>query len=389
MPYALSQSKTKLISIAGRSFSDGLSIKGFESASLNDINIEKASEQGIRVHNGHSLNIADTNIANTKGDGIYLTRTHNAVLDNIKIEPPVGLGADGVQFAYENDDSNISKNAHVKGCILLQGPDSESTKGGLVCEKTEGYLVEQSYIQGKNFAFSSIGNKATVRSCLLDYARLNDYSFGYGLGEQHHLADHHLYDCLIRDANRGFSLSSFRDSSIVQDGVEGYQRRSIVLHDTIIETCDVGFFADRAWSGRVYRVIFKSCKRSIINQGRATQTTHQQRFGPLMTNDGSFLCLKAPTLTRTSDGKISVLPAEWSDTPDEVRYIWRENGFDVQTNTNMTVFLPKLGTEVSCVALARRGENWMLAIAETVWAGWVPRAWTDGFLPWQNRYLVS
>lgn len=387
MSYARSITKTAKISIQNESFLDGISFKGFTSAKLADVTIIGASEHAMRIHNGKSLIVKDSLVQPSKGDSIYLTRSHNSVLDNVKVESPLSGTADCVQFAYENDDSNISKNVHMKGCILLQGAASKSYKGGLVCEKTDGYLVEQSFVQGKNFAFSSIGNHAVVRSCLFDYARLNDYSFGYGVGEQHHLEDHHVYDCVIQNANRGFSLSSFGDSKVIEGGVVGYRRKNIVLHDTIIQDCNAGFFADRAWTGKVYRVIFMRCKTPIVNTGKAKQTEAEQSFGPLMTNDGSFLCIKPPRLTLTSKGKAMVSAAVWSEEPDEVRYIWRENGIDVE-RAKGTSFIPKKGVETSCVVLARKGDNWMLAIAELPWKDdWTPRAYTEGYLPWQNRYI--
>lgn len=387
MTYGRTITKTKKVSIVNETLNDGASIKGFDIAEVDNLTIDRSTETAVRIHNGQALVIKNSLVKNSNGDGIYLTRSHNSLLDNVRVEPPNNGTADCVQFAYENQDSNISKNAHIKGCILLQGAASKSYKGGLVCEKTDGYLVEQSFIQGKNFAFSSIGNHAVVRSCVFDYARLNDYSFGYGIGEQHHLEDHHVYDCVIRDANRGFSLSSFGDSKIIEDNIVGYQRRNIVLHDTIIQDCDIGFFADRAWTGKVYRVIFMRCKTPIANKGKATQTQAEQSFDQLMTNDGSFLCVKAPRLTMTSKGKAMVSAPFWSEEPDEVRYIWRENGIDVE-RAKGTSFIPKKDVETSCVVLARKGNNWMLSIAELPWKDdWTPRAYTEGYLPWQNRYI--
>ena len=91
----------------------------------------------------------------------------------------------------------------------------------------------------------------------------------------------------------------------------------------------------------------------------------------------------------SGDGRFQVTAGRWTSPPDQLTYIWRESGIDLMVPQE-PAFKPDATGEYSCVVLARAGENWMLAIAETPWAkdGFVPRAWESGDLPWGKRYQL-
>lgn len=350
---------------------------GCRNATLERVTI-KDSDRGFRFHDCTDLTMSECDAQGVKSDGIYITRATGMRMTNNRIGAVSGKEADCCQFAYEGSDANISSNLVLRGNLFLQNSDSSSAKGALVIARANRYLVENCYIGGKNFSFSSFGEDATVRSCIMTHARASKYSFGYGVGDTVAHARHHVYDNLIEDAVRGISLSGYSDGG-------GALREAMDIHDNIIHACDVAFFADRPWTGCFRRNILMACKRpmSLIGNGEKT-------FGGICENylnDGSFRSKAPPQLHLTSVGGATVTAGFWSEEPDELRYIWRDKGQDI-ANANGANFDPKAGMELSCVVLARKDSNWMLAIAETPHRDDIPRAYTEGMLPWQQRYLT-
>ncbi|PDS41996.1 polysaccharidase [Rhizobium anhuiense] len=356
----------------------GVAYQVFSDTVVEDV-IVKNSPRGFKFHNGRNLVIRRCETENVKGDGIYLTMTSDVLLENNRVGPALGQGADCCQFAYENDDRNVSSNVVVRGNLFLQSPTSTSNKGALVCGRTRQYHVEYNFIGGKNFSFSSIGDDAVVRSNVMRDGKMNDYSFGYGVGDQVDHAGHHVYDNRIENSNRGVSLSGYSDQSLAF-------RKDMNIHDNVISDCEIGFFANRPWSGSFRRNIFLRCKQDIFLKGNGKATAGEVEGNYL--NDGSFLNVTPPPLRIKPDGKASVSSGEWTSEPDEIRIQWRDKGIDI-SGANRPSIAIEPGMELSCVLLARKRQNWMLAIAETAYDDFTPRAWQENMLPWQKRYLST
>ncbi|MBB4234985.1 right-handed parallel beta-helix repeat-containing protein [Rhizobium esperanzae] len=354
----------------------GVAYQVFSDTVIEDV-IVKNSPRGFKFHNGKNLTIRRCETENVNGDGIYLTKTTDVLLENNRIGAAPGQGADCCQFAYENKDDYVSSNVVIRGNLLLQSPTSTSNKGALVCDKTRNYLVEYNFIGGKNFSFSSIGDGAVVRSNIMRDGRMNDYSFGYGIGDKVDHTGHHVYDNWIENTNRGVSLSGFSDQ-------EQAFRKDIDIHDNVISQCDIAFFANRPWSGSFRRNIFLRCEQDIVLKGRGKETAGDVDGN--YANDGSFLNVTPPPLVFKPDGKASVSSGQWTSEPDEIRIQWRDKGIDIPGANRPSIAVAP-GMELSCVLLARKDQNWMLAIAETAYDDFTPRAWQEHRLPWQKRYL--
>lgn len=387
-------------------------------------NSRSTGVQGVKLHNsdkaatltvpdlpGRFFNLIykDNDLVNVKGDGLYITKINGVLIQNNKHDAAYGGGADCIQVAYENNATNSSRNVMIRGNLLLQNPLSQSDKGGLVCEGTLGYHAEYNDIGGKNFSFSSIGYDAVCRSNNLRDGRLNTYSFGYGTGEQLHLGRHHVYDNHIDNCIRGITLSSFGDSTIVNNGVYGYQRYDFECHDNIMSRCTHAFQADRPWSGYVKRNIFMQCTNGITRSGGQVSGNVVANLGVYTTqdvtgnytNDGTWLNLVPPTMTGTFNPGSTVSVAGtpiWTlngvnTVPDEIFYVWRNKGYDIPGATGSSYVIPldaAADTELSCVMFARKGTNWMLAIAEAEWSQdeyFIPRAYVEGKLHWKKRYF--
>ncbi|WHO72920.1 right-handed parallel beta-helix repeat-containing protein [Rhizobium sp. BT03] len=354
----------------------GVAYQVFSDTVVEDV-VVKNSPRGFKFHNGKNLVVRRCETENVNGDGIYLTMTSNVLLENNRVGAAPGQGADCCQFAYQNKDSNISSNVVVRGNLFLQRPSSASNKGALVCGRTRNYLVEYNFIGGKNFSFSSIGDDAVVRSNIMRDGRMNDYSFGYGVGDQVSHAGHHVYDNRIENSNRGVSLSGYSDQN------QAF-RKDMNIHDNVISDCDIAFFANRPWSGSFRRNIFLRCKQGILLKGNGEATAGE--IDGNYFNDGSFLNVTPPPLRVKPDGKASVSSGEWTSEPDEIRIQWRDKGIDIP-GANRPSITVEAGMELSCVLLARKEQNWMLAIAETAYDDFTPRAWQENMLPWQKRYF--
>lgn len=387
-------------------FTHGVRYQDFSNVEITEVTLMDAlgAEQGFRFHNArrqptlkvdgqfYNLALRKCSVERVGGDGIYVTAVNGTLIENCRVVVSVGKEADCCQFAYQGDDRFVSRDVLLRGNIFTYAAYTESAKGALVCAETENYTAEYCLLEGHNFAYSSIGNNATTRSCLMRTGKMNGYSFGYGVGSPSHLHDHHVYDCVIENCRRGVALTAFKDAEMIDDGITGAQRAGMVVHDNIFSDCDVGFFADRPWSGSVYRNIFMKCKTPVTIRAGGTQvvTSHARKgqvLGPVYANNGSFLCAEPPKMTRSGDGQLQVTAGNWTSPPDHLTYIWRESGIDLMVPQE-PAFKPDKAGEYSCVVLARAGSNWMLAIAETPWAkdGFVPRAWESGDLPWGKRY---
>ena len=354
----------------------GVAYQVFSDTVIEDV-VVKNSPRGFKFHNGKNLVVRRCETENVKGDGIYLTKTTDVLLENNRIGAATGQGADCCQFAYQNKDTNISSDVVIRGNLFLQSPTSSSNKGALVCDKTRKYRVEYNFIGGKNFSFSSIGDDAIVRSNVMRDGRMNDYSFGYGIGDKADHAGHHVYDNWIENNNRGVSLSGFSDQNLAF-------RKDIDIHDNVISGCGIAFFANRPWSGSFRRNIFLQCGQDIVLKGNGEATAGKIEGN--YHNDGSFLNVTPPPLRFKPDGKASVSSGEWTSEPDEIRIQWRDKGIDIP-GANRPSIAVEPGMELSCVLLARKEQNWMLAIAEAAYDDFTPRAWQEKMLPWQKRYL--
>lgn len=385
----------------------GVSYQVFSNVVVENVSVSDSpnAKQAFRFHNSdkapaidedggpYNLVLRHCNVNKVKGDGIYITAVNGLLVENCQVAVSTGNEADACQLAYENDDRNVTRQAMIRGNIFTYEPASSSGKGAIVCGMTSGYQVEYNLLEGRNFGISSIGNGAIVRSNVIRGSKLNRYSAGYMIGERYSVREHHVYDNWIDSCSVGIGISSFKDADVNIDGISGNQRSDLDIHDNVISNCETAVALQRAWSGRIHRNIFMTCGRSAVSEGRGRQIaslgqSSSQDLSENYLNDGSFLVRQMPRLKRRSDRLFSVSMGEWSETPDEFRIYWRDRGIDIKDARSPT-FEATQGMELSCIVLARRNRNWMIAVAEIQWeAGsrFVPRAREAG-MPWGQRYV--
>ncbi|APX64554.1 hypothetical protein AV944_00370 [Sphingomonas sp. LK11] len=153
-------------------------------------------------------------------------------------------------------------------------------KGAIVC-LTESCLIEGNVVRGNNFCIGfNAMTKAVVRWNLCYDSSLKDYSWGIGIGTEFDSANVEIYGNVIRNCNRGITLSGTTTSTVTVPGrVPRLQSRSkITVRDNIVEHCGTGFFIDRPTSGLIENNTMRS-----VTTGFDVRTTSGPQGEPLVT----------------------------------------------------------------------------------------------------------
>lgn len=185
------------------------------------------------------------------GDGVYLRKLGLADRTSVNrilycsFGVPRGGSSDNLQITSERKDGMECYDVEVAHCTFKQDDSTDSTKGNLVIEGCNGFLVQQNRFSGRYFCASILSDCGTVRDNWLAFANLDKNSFALGSGGQRHTRQQRWLLNTLVASTWGMSLSGFKDP----DG--GWQRIDYEIHLNTFRGNTGMMKIDRPMSGAV------------------------------------------------------------------------------------------------------------------------------------------
>lgn len=138
---------------------------------------------GLRLDNtSGTATVLFFKTVNIDGDGIYGVGVEHANISWAKLSSPTGRAADNIQFTHEGNDKLRCKNVKICHCLCLQDERSPSTKGAIVLEGVNQYLIEKNVVEGKYFGIGVSGGVGEIRNNVVRRGGLHNGQDTWGIG---------------------------------------------------------------------------------------------------------------------------------------------------------------------------------------------------------------
>ena len=215
-------------------------------------NISHPNSHGIGFFISTNTSIRHCEIAKgVYGDGAYVVATHNHEVGFNLFNSPEGTAGDCYEATSESNINNRCSNLHIHDNIMLRDVNSSSSKGSMVIEETEGFLIENNYMEGGYFVNTNGGKIATLRNNYMFRATLaNTITAVTGSGTNTPTSAHHHYDNICNKASRGFQISGYNSPT------GGWKRGDLLfVHNHVLNCIDI-VRAGEPWTGMITKNIF-------------------------------------------------------------------------------------------------------------------------------------
>ncbi|QGZ14103.1 hypothetical protein PP940_gp032 [Rhizobium phage RL2RES] len=246
---------------------------------LEDIDITSAgfgagviaeNASGIMFYKNNGITMRRVRLLNIKSDGLYSDSNDKVLVEDCLFLPVNTAEGDTIQTRADRTSSSGAPGPHQKGFVMrgtyldMHSKKTSSGKGCLVTNMADYVYTHDSQLDGNNFVHGTDEGDCQVYCRNTNrYARMNSYSFGYGIGgydNQPASYNHQLYDNYWYDINRALSFTGI--------SVTGYSgtksgRVDIVAHDETIVKCASGLRIDRPTSGLFRGFVFHNVTRPI------------------------------------------------------------------------------------------------------------------------------
>ncbi|AIK68327.1 hypothetical protein P10VF_114 [Rhizobium phage vB_RleM_P10VF] len=225
---------------------------------------------GIMFYKNNGITMRRCSLLNIKSDGLYLDTIDRAIVEDCLFLPVNTAEGDTIQTRADRTSSSGAPGPHQKGFIMsgtfldMHSKKTGSGKGCLVTNMADYVYCHDNQLDGNNFVHGTDEGDCQVYCRNTNrYARMNSYSFGYGIGgydNQPASYNHQLYDNSWYDINRALTFTGI--------SVTGYSgtksgRVDIVAHDETIVKCASGIRIDRPTSGIFRGFVFHNVTRPV------------------------------------------------------------------------------------------------------------------------------
>lgn len=228
-------------------FSIGIANRGTAGSPANDFYMKRVFVRDIYAGNG----------VDDAGDNIYIERIGGKIIiDNVISETPIGHDADCVQVSSSTATQLGADAAHVilrNSVFDMKTKPSPSGKGAIVIQ-AGSCLIECCWGDGINFVYAIDSPVSVGRYNHAQGARLNNYSWLFGIGGAIDTISADWHDNTGADGNRAIAFSFNGTVPVPGGSPRRPYRKDVFVRRFDLVDCAVGLFVDAPTSGRVFAI---------------------------------------------------------------------------------------------------------------------------------------
>jgi len=190
----------------------------------------------ISFESSTNVTIRDSSISGVTGDGVWISGVKGITIENTRIGTVEGHDSDNIQV---DSSSNVS----IIGNHLDMTGQTDSAKGNLVVNHSDGVIIEDNVMTGGGYGASVNSNNVTIASNEIFGQTGYTWTFGIGIGEKWSVQNYNIYDNNIHDVKYGVALTGSGTTIPVT-------RTNIDVHDNTFDNIDgAAIKVDRPSSG--------------------------------------------------------------------------------------------------------------------------------------------
>jgi polysaccharidase protein len=172
-----------------------------------------ATSGAIAFENSANVTIRDSTISGVTGDGIFVDGGKNIVIQNNQVGTVQGPLADNVQVTNATNVSILGNH------LDMTGP-TDSTKGNLVVNVSDGVIVENNVMTGGSYGASVNSDNVTIAYNEVYGQSGYKWSFGIGIGETWDVRDYRIYDNYVHDVAYGVAITGRESHPAVRTNID-------------------------------------------------------------------------------------------------------------------------------------------------------------------------
>jgi len=194
-----------------------------------------AHSGAISFQNSTNVTVEGTTISGVNGDGIWISGGSAITLQHNTIDTVHGVTGDNIQITG-------ATNVLVLDNSLDMSAQTDSTKGNLVVNGSDGVVIEGNTMVGGSYGASVNSNDVTIAYNNVYGQGGYTWSFGIGIGENYAVKNYNIYDNDIHDVQYGVAVTGKGDTTAA--------RTNIDVHDNTFDNIfGAALKVDRAASG--------------------------------------------------------------------------------------------------------------------------------------------
>ncbi|HTJ58451.1 MAG TPA: Ig-like domain-containing protein [Devosiaceae bacterium] len=192
-----------------------------------------AHSGAISLENSTNVTVEDSTITGVTGDGIWVNGGSGIVLQHNNIGTVQGTTGDNIQVTGATNVSVLDNSLDMSG-------QTNSTKGNLVVNTSEGVTIEGNTLVGGGYGASVNSNDVTIAHNEVYGQSGYTWSFGIGIGETWPVSNYDIYDNDVHDVLYGVAIT----------GTTSATRTNIDVHDNTFDNISgAALKVDRPASG--------------------------------------------------------------------------------------------------------------------------------------------
>lgn len=154
----------------------------------------------ISFESSANVLIRDSSISGVTGDGIWVDGAKGITIENTRIDTVQGHDSDNIQVVN-------SSNVLILGNHLDMSGHTDSAKGNLVVNTSDGVVIENNVLVGGGYGASVNSNNVTIAANEIFGQGGYTWTFGIGIGEKWSVKNYNIYDNYIHDLRFGVALT--------------------------------------------------------------------------------------------------------------------------------------------------------------------------------------
>ncbi|MDB5562840.1 MAG: Parallel beta-helix repeat protein, partial [Hyphomicrobiales bacterium] len=194
-----------------------------------------AQSGAVSFAGGSNITIKGSMISGVIGDGIWIDGVNGVSIERNKVTTVVGHNSDNVQVV------NSSHVSILGNTLDMTGP-SDSAKGNLVVNTSNGVVIEHNLMIGGGYGASVNSDNVTIANNEIFGQTGYSWTFGIGLGEDWSVKNYDIHGNFIHDVKYGVAVTG--------SGSVPVTRTDVSIHDNTFDNISgAALKVDRPASG--------------------------------------------------------------------------------------------------------------------------------------------
>jgi len=179
-----------------------------------------AHSGAISFQNSTNVTVEGTTITGVTGDGIWISGGSGITLEHNNIDTVHGVTGDNIQITGATNVLVLDNSLDMSG-------QTDSTKGNLVVNGSDGVVIEGNTMVGGSYGASVNSDDVTIAYNNVYGQGGYTWSFGIGIGENNAVKNYNIYDNDIHDVQYGVAITG--------KGTATGARTDIDVHDNTFD----------------------------------------------------------------------------------------------------------------------------------------------------------